>query len=144
MDDNEYEYEEDLDYPFVAETGGVTVRVCPMYLEDESDEDDNRYMWLYVVQIENNSGVPLKLHTRQWKIVDAHGHVKEVNGTGVVGETPLMESGEIFEYESTASLTTSSGFMGGSYEMSRPDGSRVKIIIPTFALDMPGEIHSLN
>ena len=39
-------------------------------------------------------------------------HLQEVRGKGVVGEQPILNPGEKFEYTSGTPLTTSSGFHG--------------------------------
>ena len=38
-------------------------------------------------------------------------------GPGVVGETPVLEPGEVYEYTSACPLTTPTGSMKGEFEM---------------------------
>ena len=58
-----------------------------------------------------------QLVSRHWIITDADNQVQEVRGMGVVGEQPVMEPGESFEYTSGTPLRTPSGFMVGKYHM---------------------------
>jgi len=67
-----------------------------------------------------------------------------VKGPGVVGKTPRLKPGETFEYTSGSSLTTPSGFMGGTYQMTSDTGENFDIEIPTFSLDTPGGSRQLN
>ena len=41
-----------------------------------------------------------QLKNRYWKIVDSNGSEQEVKGEGVVGEQPILNPGEKFEYAS--------------------------------------------
>ena len=52
---------------------------------------------------------------RHWHITDSQDRVHEVRGESVVGEQPVLEPGESFEYTSGTPLATPSGFMVGSY-----------------------------
>ena len=72
---------------------------------------------------------------------DGHGHVEEVRGPGVVGEQPVLEPGEDFEYTSACPLRTEYGTMHGSYRMVGGDGSRFEVEIAPFALGEPAQIH---
>ena len=68
----------------------------------------------------------------------------EVKGPGVVGEQPVLKPGESFEYTSGAPLNTTSGMMGGAYQMETESGERFDIEIPTFSLDVPNQSVLLN
>jgi len=81
---------------------------------------------------------------RFWQIADSTGRVQEVRAAGVVGETPMVKSGEIFRYTSGAPLTAPSGMMRGSYTMRTESGETFDIIVPAFLLDSPHEAHSFN
>jgi len=70
--------------------------------------------------------------------------VQEVRGPGVVGEQPILEPGESFEYTSGCPLATPSGIMVGSYEMTTAAGERFEIRIPAFSLDSPHEAARLQ
>lgn len=125
-------------------TRGVRVRVWPTFLPDQSSPEENLWFWAYAVEITNESPEILQLRTRHWKITDANGRVQEVRGVGVVGQEPVLQPGETFQYTSGCPLTTPSGFMTGSYAMQAPDGSLMEVAIPAFALDIPAKRGPLN
>ena len=72
------------------------------------------------MKIENQGREPVQLLRRTWQITDARGRTQHVHGAGVVGEQPLLEPGESFEYTSGTPLDTPSGFMVGAYHMVVP------------------------
>jgi len=120
----------------------VTVR--PQYLPDQSDPAKSQYVWAYQVRIENKGDITVQLRSRHWKITDGLGRRQEVKGAGVVGKTPRLRPGEMFEYTSGTPLSTSSGFMGGTYQMVSEAGENFDIEIPTFSLDTPNDSRQLN
>jgi ApaG protein len=99
-------------------TRAIEVTVQPSFLDDQSDPDENRFVWAYRVRIYNRGQETVQLLRRNWRIVDGKGQVTEVEGAGVVGEQPVLEAGDVFEYTSGTPLTTPSGFMQGSYRMA--------------------------
>lgn len=121
-----------------AVTHGVRVVVQSQYLDSHSSPMLGRYVFAYRVRIENVAGAgPLRLRSRHWLITDQTGKVQEVRGPGVVGEQPLLQVGEGFEYTSGAILETPRGQMRGSYQMEGADGSSLEVEIAPFALAMP-------
>src|SRR5262245_43035754 len=96
-------------------TRSITVTVQPFYLEDQSSPTESHYVWAYHVRIENRGGETVQLRRRHWKITDGRGHMEEVGpAPGVVGEQPVLEPGESFEYTSISPLPTPSGIMVGT------------------------------
>jgi ApaG protein len=129
---------------YEAVTKGIRVRVQPEYLEEESAPVDSRYVWSYTVDIINEGSETVQLKTRHWRITDGAGRTEEVRGPGVVGETPVLEPGASFRYTSGCPLTTPSGIMVGTYQMTTEDGGRIEVAIPAFSLDSPHARRSLN
>jgi ApaG protein len=129
---------------YEAVTRGIRVRVTPSYLEDRSTPADGYFFWAYTVDIVNEGAEPVQLRSRVWKIVDGAGRMEEVRGPGVVGQTPLIEPGESFNYTSGCPLKTPSGIMSGSYQMAGAGGALFDIAIPAFSLDSPYAIRSVN
>ncbi len=122
----------------------VSVLVEPIYLEDHSDPMEDSYLWAYKVRIKNNSKETVQLISRHWKIFDSNGNYREVKGKGVVGEQPVIEPGDEFEYTSGTPLKTSSGLMHGSYLMQSFDGKEFEVSIPAFSLDIPDKPNKFN
>lgn len=118
-------------------TEGVRVTVEPVFLDSESDPDRSYYFWAYTIEILNLGADTVQLLHRHWEIVGETGEAQVVDGRGVVGEEPILEPGEAFEYTSGTPLATPSGVMRGHYTMIRPDGSGFEVAIPAFSLDSP-------
>lgn len=129
---------------YEATTRAIRVTVRPQYLPDQSDPEKSQFVWAYKVRIENKGDVAVQLRSRHWRITDALGRKQEVKGPGVVGQTPRLKPGESFEYTSGTPLSTSSGIMGGTYQMVSDTGENFDIEIPTFSLDTPGGTRQLN
>ena len=129
---------------FSAITGFIVVTVEPSYLPGESEPDESRYVWSYRVVIENRGDRAVQLMRRAWHITDGNGQVKEVVGSGVVGQQPVIEPGEAFEYSSGCPLTTPSGIMAGRYRMDDDQGVTLDVAIPAFSLDVPDPKRLLN
>jgi ApaG protein len=119
----------------------IAVRVSPSYLAEESDPEQDRYVFSYTVRIENIGCIAAQLRTRHWIITEASGKVHEVRGPGVVGEQPLLEPGEFFEYTSGAMLESAVGTMRGSYQMLAADGHAFSAPIASFTLAIPRTLH---
>lgn len=126
-------------------TRGVIVSVRSFFLADQSRPEDNHFVWAYRVKIENHGREAVQLLRRTWQITDARGRTQHVHGAGVVGEQPLLEPGESFEYTSGTPLDTPSGFMMGAYHMVvSSSGENFDVAIPAFSLDSPhqsGRVH---
>ncbi|HSV30147.1 MAG TPA: Co2+/Mg2+ efflux protein ApaG [Candidatus Omnitrophota bacterium] len=129
---------------YTETTRGITVTVNPVYLDDQSSPADGHYVWAYRVVIENHGEKTVQLRRRRWVITDAMGRVQEVQGAGVVGEQPVLEPGQSFEYTSGTPLPTPSGIMAGSYQMEAEGGEKFDVTIPAFSLDSPHETLRLN
>lgn len=129
---------------YSAITREIRVQVEPTYLDDQSEPDEAQYVWAYRVQIENEGTETVQLLTRYWHITDAMGRVQEVRGAGVIGEQPVLNPGESYEYTSGTPLPTPSGIMKGSYQMRTPSGEKFDIEVPAFSLDSPHEARHLN
>ncbi len=124
-------------FPYAQTTRGVTVRVAPSFLADQSKPEAGHWVWAYHIRVENDGTVPVQLISRHWIITDAAGRVEEVKGEGVVGEQPVIEPGGSFDYVSGCPLTTPTGSMEGHYNMVGADGVRFPIEIPRFPLVAP-------
>ncbi|PKO25395.1 MAG: Co2+/Mg2+ efflux protein ApaG [Betaproteobacteria bacterium HGW-Betaproteobacteria-8] len=118
-----------------------TVTVVTAYIEEQSDDASQRYVFSYTVTIRNTGSVAAQLISRHWVITDASDVVQEVRGLGVVGEQPFLKPGEQFEYTSGTVIATPVGTMQGSYHMTAEDGMQFDAEIPPFTLSMPRVLH---
>lgn len=119
----------------------IKVQPSPQYLAEQSDPENDRYLFAYTITIVNLGDVPAQLVSRHWIITDANNEVQEVRGLGVVGKQPLLKPGESFQYTSGSSLTTPVGTMKGTYQMVAEDGTHFDAEIPEFVLAMPRVLH---
>jgi ApaG protein len=119
----------------------IQVNVKADYLGDQSNPQDDRYVFAYTVTIENLGSESARLMSRHWIIADANGKIQEVRGKGVVGEQPYLRPGESFRYTSGTVIGTPIGSMHGNYEMRADDGQLFEAQIPPFSLAAPGSLH---
>jgi ApaG protein len=119
----------------------ITVVPKASFLADRSDPAKNEYVFSYTITITNTGDVAAQLMSRHWIITDAEHKVQEVKGMGVVGQQPLLQPGESFEYTSGASIPTSVGTMRGTYQMRADDGHAFDAPIPAFTLSVPRTLH---
>jgi ApaG protein len=111
------------------------------YLAEQSDENDNRFVFSYTITLTNVGETTVKLISRHWIITDANRDVQEVRGQGVVGEQPVLKPRQSFEYTSGTVLSTQVGTMSGSYQMLAEDGFKFDASIPQFVLSVPRILH---
>lgn len=119
----------------------IDISVKTQYLQEQSDPENNRFVFAYTIDIENKSQSPVQLLSRHWIITDDNDKVEEVRGAGVVGQQPLIAPGQIFHYTSGAVLSTGFGTMQGSYEMLGEDGEKFAAQVPAFLLSRPLSVH---
>ncbi len=127
-----------------AVTRKIEVTVTPHFSAERSSHANGYYFWTYTIDITNLGGETVQLKTRHWRITDALGRLQEVKGPGVVGEEPVLEPGDSYEYTSGVPLPTPSGFMTGSYGMITTDGEHFDIEIPAFSLDSSYAERTIN
>ena len=127
-----------------AVTRNIEVVVTPRFIADRSSPENNYFFWAYTIAITNKGKDTVQLKTRHWRITDAGGRRQEVLGPGVVGEEPVLKSGESFEYTSGVPLQTPSGFMAGTYGMVSSSGEHFDIEIPAFSLDSGNAKPTIN
>ena len=79
-----------------ATTRGVRVRVRAEFSPEHSSPGDDRWFFLYTIDIANEGNETVQLVTRHWIITDGTGQVEEIRGPGVVGRQPILEPGDSF------------------------------------------------
>jgi len=124
-------------FPYEAVSDDITVRVAVSYLPEQSQPAHGRWFWSYHIRIENDGETPVQLLTRHWIILDGRGSRHEVEGEGVVGDQPVIDPGESYDYVSGCPLQTPTGSMEGSYGMIDADGDEFDVAIPRFPLLAP-------
>ncbi len=121
-----------------AVTEGIKITVETKYREQYSNPLKSQYLFSYAVQIENQGDHAVQLLRRHWYINDSSGEYREVEGEGVIGQQPILEPGDVYEYESACNLMTDVGKMCGTYLMERTlDRLQFKVTIPEFKMIVP-------
>ena len=124
-----------------AETAGVRVNVRAHYSPEHSSPVASKWFFLYTIRVSNEGQETVQLLSRHWVIRDATGQIEEVRGPGVVGEQPVIEPGESYEYTSGCPLPTPFGSMEGTYQLVTESGVEFDAQIAEFMLREPGAIH---
>lgn len=122
-------------------TRDIQIRVESHYDPARSDSDNERWFFVYTIRIANKGSETVQLLSRHWIITDADGEVDEVRGPGVIGQQPVLEPGQSFEYSSGCPLGTSFGTMHGTYQMVTLNGEPFDVEIAPFALSLPYAIN---
>ncbi|MCB0662299.1 MAG: Co2+/Mg2+ efflux protein ApaG [Saprospiraceae bacterium] len=116
-------------------THGIKISIFPKYEKDYSDKAKEQSIFSYRVLIENNSTMTVQLLRRTWHIFDSYNEKRTVEGEGVIGEQPILQPGQIYEYASWCPLMSDLGSMTGSYLMMELEsGKQFNVDIPEFQL----------
>ena len=124
-----------------ATTNGISVEVNSKYSAEHSAPAQSQWFFLYTIRITNESNATVQLLSRHWIITDGTGKVEEVEGPGVVGEQPVLEPGDAFEYTSGCPLPTPFGSMRGTYTMQSEDETSFEAEVASFELVEPHAVH---
>ncbi|GGJ18044.1 Co2+/Mg2+ efflux protein ApaG [Deinococcus roseus] len=117
---------------------GVIVRVTAEFRPDASRT--GLYVFSYLIWIQNLHANPIQVLERHWIIRDALGETTEVQGEGVVGLQPIIESNTHFEYSSWVQVRNVPALMQGKYLCKHQHGENFHVEIPAFTLRLPGEL----
>lgn len=119
-------------------TQDIRVTVRSRFEAVHSDPKVGRFLFSYRITIRNNGKDTVQLQRRHWTIKDSLAQVRDVEGPGVVGETPTLCPGEEFTYSSACDLRSGFGRMEGSYTMRRlSDDGLFEVTIPDIHLNYP-------
>ena len=124
-----------MDYEQITE--GIRVRVRPSFSFPYSAPEHGKFVFTYLVQMENQSEEAAQLLFRHWRIHDSEGEDSEVDGEGVIGQQPTLAPGKSHVYESFCELKSPVGFMEGYYTFVRPTGEKFRVLVPRFDLQAP-------
>lgn len=121
---------------------GVRISVTTQFRPDLSDILHNTLFFNYRIQIENLNSHNVQLLKRDWFIFDSLEEHSYVSGEGVVGEQPILTSGENYSYVSGCELRSEIGYMKGFYTFKNlTNGSLFQVRIPKFDLIYPGKLN---
>lgn len=117
---------------------GVEVTVEVFYQSEYSKPLNNEHMFAYRITIVNLNTFSIQLLRRHWFIFDSLGESKEVEGEGVIGQQPVINPGDSYQYISGSNLNSELGKMWGHYSMIELDKLEEFLVeIPSFDLIAP-------
>ncbi|MGF1740641.1 Co2+/Mg2+ efflux protein ApaG [Vibrio profundum] len=119
----------------------IKIQVHTKYVKDQSDPDNQRYIFAYIITIKNLSSQTVQLISRRWLITDANGKQMSVEGDGVVGQQPFIPSRDEYTYSSGTAIETPVGVMQGQYIMLDAKGSEFITEIEPFRLAVPNVLN---
>ncbi|MGF1682000.1 Co2+/Mg2+ efflux protein ApaG [Photobacterium minamisatsumaniensis] len=122
-------------------TPTIRCRVVTHYIEDQSEPENQRYVFSYTITIANLGSGSAQLLSRHWLITDANGKKLVIEGEGVVGEQPLIPAKEEYTYTSGTIIETPLGVMQGHYVMVNEHGDEFNAEISPFRLSIPNILH---
>ena len=108
-----------------------------LYQADAQTPVDRPHCFAYFITIHNESDTAVTIKGRKWVVRNSRGDITAVEGDGVVGQSPLIEPGEEFTYNSYHLLDTNSAEAEGSYIGVDEQGRRILVRIPKFEMMVP-------
>ncbi|MBW3697207.1 Co2+/Mg2+ efflux protein ApaG [Vibrio sp. T187] len=115
----------------------IKCQVHTKYVPEQSEPEQNRYVFAYIITIKNLSKTPVQLLTRRWLITDANGKQLTIEGDGVVGKQPVIEANDEYTYTSGTVIETPVGVMQGHYVMNDHLGQDFLAQVDPFRLAIP-------
>ena len=97
---------------------------------------DKPYPFVYFITVSNRAPQAVTLRARKWVVRAVDGDTVVVEGDGVVGQTPRLEPGESFSYNSYHTIAMDSEASGALFGES-DDGSLFFTRIPLFRMEVP-------
>lgn len=91
------------------------------------------HRFIYFLTIHNDSSETVTIKGRKWVVREASGQTLVVEGDGVVGEFPRLETGETFSYNSSHAVT-SDAVANGSLLGLTDGGEAVVTALPEFEM----------
>jgi ApaG protein len=123
----------------LMELPGLKVTVDRLlYQRLKTEQSEKPHSFIYFISIHNNSEVAVTIRGRKWVVTHDDGSVLVVEGDGVVGETPTIQPGGKFSYNSRHIIGTDSAMAEGAYLGVDDCGRRVMMRIPKFRMEVPG------
>jgi ApaG protein len=119
----------------IREFKGLRVRVDEVvYMPGLDAPPDKPHPFVYFISIHNDSPVPVTILGRKWVVREDDGEVTVVEGEGVVGQTPVIEPGGHFSYNSYHVVAHGADVSGAFFGLAA--GERIHARIPQFRIEI--------
>lgn len=123
--------------PVAEELPGLRVNVDRvLYQRLENPPNERGHAFIYFITIDNLSERTVTLLGRKWIIEHADGEKQVIEGDKIVQQTPRLEPGESFSYNSYH-LSKQDAAAAGAFVGVDEDGAPVFTRIPRFAMNIP-------
>ncbi len=97
---------------------------------------DKPHAFVYFITIRNGSDRTVTLLGRKWVVQHDDGSQLVIEGDRIVGETPRLEPGEQFSYNSYHVTGTDASALGSFHGVDEL-GQRIHVVLPVFAMTIP-------
>ncbi len=125
----------------VLELPGLSVTLDRLlYQPLRREQSDKPHSFIYFISIHNDSDVAVTIRGRKWVVTHSDGTTLVVEGDGVVGETPTIEPGGKFSYNSRHVISTPCAVAEGAYLGLDANGRCVITRIPPFKMTVPCQV----
>ena len=119
------------------ELPGLEVSVDDViYMPSLDAPPDKPHPFVYFISIHNDSPVPVTVRGRKWVVHEDEGEISVVEGDGIVGQTPVIEPGGHFSYNSYH-VVGRAAKVSGAFFGETGTGEWVFARIPEFRLEIP-------
>jgi ApaG protein len=108
-----------------------------IYMPNLDAPAEKPHPFVYFISIHNESQVAVTIRGRKWVVTEDGGEVTVVEGDGVVGQTPQIEAGGYFSYNSYH-VVAQDGRASGAFFGETATGEWIFTRIPEFRLEVPG------
>ena len=107
-----------------------------LYMPSLDAPQDKPHPFVYFISIHNDSPVPVTIRGRKWVVKEDDGEIVVVEGDGVVGQTPTIQPGEHFSYNSYH-VVSKNALATGAFFGETATGEWIFTRIPEFPLVVP-------
>lgn len=129
---------------FEASIDHIYIAIYPFWLEEYSLPQRNIFSWGYHVRIENHDVTPIFIIRKNWDIIKTNSRITTINTKIIENDDAQLKSGEACDYTSCITLDTPSNIIKGYYTISDHTGYVMNVDIPSFNLDNPHDLFSIN
>ena len=121
----------------IRELPGLRVTVDDViYMPSLDAPEDRPHPFVYFISIINESRSSVTIKGRKWVISLENGEKVVVEGEGVVSQSPVIEVGADFSYNSYH-VVPGNGVAEGAFFAETEEGEAVFTRIPSFELEVP-------
>jgi ApaG protein len=107
-----------------------------IYMPSLDSPKDKPHPFVYFISIHNHSAMPITIRGRKWVVQEETGEISVVEGDGVVGQSPRIEPGGHFSYNSYH-VVAQGALVKGAFFGETAEGEWIFSRIPEFRLSVP-------